>query len=1007
MTTTMTTTMTNPITATRKTLPLLLMLTLVLALVLPTSLRAQTKLETEDLTSLYSYLTATPISIHDPSVVYRDGKFYIWGSHLGAATSSDLVSFSSVSVGTNTFRKLASQGATSGTACTYEEAFNTQQVTKVKNAKGETVDMPNFDAEAYCSRYADDKDTWVSGVMWAPDIIYNPTLGKWCLYLSLNGDNWSSIIILLTSSSATGPFTYQAPIVMSGFYGITANGIQAPTYADTDMAIALGETLTETPSRYTSVSSDPGKYWPNCIDPCVFFDEQGELWMTYGSWSGGIFMLKLDKETGLRDYTNTYESDFDSKGASFTSDPYFGTKIAGGYYVSGEGSYVQHIGDYYYLFVSYGGYDPNGGYDMRVFRSTDPQGPYTDASGNSALFTSWANNYTGTSSTAKRGMRLVGAYNDWGGIQDVGERAQGHNSACADEEGRTFLVYHTKFNDGTAGHQVRVHQLFLNEDKWPLCSPFIYQGETDTDSAIASSQPYTMDELTGDYELLQHPFNLDYTNYEEMLPSLITLTADGKVSGDVTGTWGITEGTGYMWMTLSGTTYKGVWCRQSINGATTNNLQETNLKALAFTSLASNGVPLWGYKLEPQSAIAWNYGNNTLNLKDNQSISSNVSIWFDTDNNTTLSWTSSCPEVLNETGKYAPADTTTQVTMTARLSSGDYYWEQDFNVKAAKATTISGDYLSGMLAYYDFDETPTYNHYKPATETDYDRITYGAFSTSGTAPTLSTDYDRFGSIVHVYNAKTAYNSYARMPNPLLGADPDELTGFTIAFWVKRNDDDLWGPLWGFSNFSYANGKGPRLYLTGNTYVHYDDNGTTSYDFNSPDAATYTNIPVGQWTHVTLTMGTSNNLRFYINGKLTNVSTITDGDGTTIKASQLPTSDMVSTVSELKYLYLGACPPVGSANGGSPDIYVDDLMVYSRELSLTDAQALYKMANRVTDFTVGENGTDVKAIEAISPTGHHGKANGSRYSGTYDLTGRRISNPQKGGVYIIDGVKVVK
>ena len=70
-------------------------------------------------------------------------------------------------------------------------------------------------------------------------------------------------------------------------------------------------------------------------------------------------MLKLDKNTGLRDYTYTYSGV--TLDANATSDQYFGKKIAGGYYVSGEGPYIQHIGDYYYLFMSYGGYAPDGG----------------------------------------------------------------------------------------------------------------------------------------------------------------------------------------------------------------------------------------------------------------------------------------------------------------------------------------------------------------------------------------------------------------------------------------------------------------------------------------------------------------------------------------------------------------------------------------------------------------------------------------------------------------------
>ena len=34
--------------------------------------------------------------------------------------------------------------------------------------------------------------------------------------------------------------------------------------------------------------------YPNAIDPTVFYDADDRMWMVYGSWSGGIFLLELD-----------------------------------------------------------------------------------------------------------------------------------------------------------------------------------------------------------------------------------------------------------------------------------------------------------------------------------------------------------------------------------------------------------------------------------------------------------------------------------------------------------------------------------------------------------------------------------------------------------------------------------------------------------------------------------------------------------------------------------------
>ncbi len=963
-------------------------------------LHAQTQLSVSDLNSLYTTTNGSWVSIHDPSVVYRDGSFYIWGSHLGCASSSDLVTFNSISETSGTFRKLTNQGDDNSTACTHSSAFNTQQVTRVKNYKGEEVDMPNFDAQAYCSRYASNKNTWIDGVMWAPDIIWNENMQKWCMYLSLDGDNWCSIIILLTSDSPTSGFVYQAPIVMGGFYATSFNRTSAPTYADTDMCIALDENISATPSRYLYDTSDPGKYWPNCIDPCAFFDEDGELWLTYGSWSGGIFMLKLDKETGLRDYTYTYESDFDSKKASGTSDPYFGMKIAGGYYVSGEGSYIQHIGDYYYLFVSYGGIDPDGGYDMRVFRSESPNGPFRDSTGSSATYTSWQLNYGPGAGTSK-GMHLMGAYNDWGGVQTIGECSQGHNSVCQDDEGHTFIVYHTKFNDGTVGHQVRVHQLFLNENGWPVVAPFIYQGEETTDESIATSQAWTLDELVGDYQVLRHPYMLDHDNFEEMTPVTINLDAEGNVTGEMTGTWGITEGTGYIWLKIGNATYNGVLCEQSINGTTTrNNIIETSLKAIAFTTTTSSGVPLWGYKLEPPYAVAWNYKNCNISIREGQTISGNVSLLADTDNNTTLTWTSSDPDVIDETGKYSPREEDTEMTLTARLQCGDYYWEQTYNVTAQKDIVPSGDYLTGLVAYYNFDEDPTYNQYKPSTETDYDKATYSKAG-SGTKPSLETDYARIGQVAHVEYGASGSNSYVRIPNPLVNY-ADEVDGFTVSAWIKRADNDARNSLWGFyGSTSTTATSGERLYLTGNAYIGYTNGSDTSFDINYPSTV-YSDIPVGEWERVTVTVGPTYGVRIYVNSANKSIHSISaSNDATNVK--DLPISDVVSGVASLRYFYLGACALFDGSACGSADFCVDDLMIYNRELTANDVNALYTMSTRTTDFTIGENGTAVEQI-ASSPEGSN--IGGKYADGIYDISGRRISQPTKSGIYIQNGKKVL-
>ena len=520
------------------------------------------------------------VSVHDPSVVWdpSSSNYYIFGSHRAAARSTNMMSWVEFT---------APWATANSTNAANAQAFTTPQVTKVKKG-GVEVDL-NFNAFAWSKR--GNAAYNVDGMMWAPDVIFNKSMQKWCMYLSINGDNWYSSVIMLTADKITGPYRYQAPVVISGFH--TGNA-----YKDTDLEIVLGAQAT-LPARY-AVGSKWGNRYPNCIDPCVFYDEGGKLWMSYGSWSGGIWMLELDEETGLRDYDVTYN--LTGNGDGITVDPYFGKKIAGGYYVSGEASYIEYIGGYYYLFMTYGGLaaggNPadynNGGYQMRVFRSQNPDGPYVDSRNVDAVFASYKLNF-GPKANDDRGVNILGAYGKWGNLltgganETSGERSQGHNSIIAAEDGRTYLVYHTRFQNWGEGHQVRVHQVFQNEDGWLVAAPFEYTGEVIKSAQISRKQNVATDKIPGKYKLLVHNYRLDHTAKALATPVDVVLNADGTVTGnEYSGKWSVREGTSYVTLNL-GAEYKGVMVVQT--------LEPKNEQTPCFTALNSaTGVTVWGYK---------------------------------------------------------------------------------------------------------------------------------------------------------------------------------------------------------------------------------------------------------------------------------------------------------------------------------------------------------------------------------------------------------------------------
>lgn len=976
------------------------MLLISMAAFAQSEITGKTQLSTTDLTSTYAYKAASRnwLSIHDPSVVWDPTTqyYYIYGSHYAGAKTKDFKSFSGI------FNYY--QGGYAGLDA--YKAFQSNPTHCVKRClPGSTtedeVTLGSFDASAFCATYAgiqvEDRAAtteaaWVSGDQWAPDIIYNPHMNKWCLYLSLNGDYWASVIVLLTSDNPTGPFTYEAPIVFGGFDGQTRSG-KSVNYKDTDLEVVLGDQAS-LPSRYRTNAW--GNCFPNCIDPCSFFDESGELWLAYGSWSGGIFMLKLDKQTGLRDYTCTYAtSTYNGQapnGAFFTgytSDPYFGKLIAGGCYVSGEGPYIQHIGDYYYLFMSYGGFAPNGGYEMRVFRSANPDGPYTDAAGTSAIFGSYQLNY-GKNAATNRGMKLIGAMNNWG-LMTVGECAQGHNSVCQDDKGRTLLVTHTKFNNGTDHHQVRTYQLYLNKLGWLCTAPFQFNSEETTDETIATTQPWSAADIEGDYHVLIHPYKLDHVAYAEAAPGTIHLSADGKVTGDYTGTWKYTdEGKSYFQIKLGSYFYNGVVVEQTLEGNTS--------KVLCFTAVGTSGtncgVPVWGYKLQPAYAISRNYQlYSSTYLKPSlfSSISKNLTVLFDPVENTRLTWTSSMPEVLSDDGKYNAPSEQTKFTMTARLECGNYFWERAFDATAKAATEVVGDPTTGVMAYYNFDETPVTNLFN---ETQKAELRHS--SSSVPLPYLQSDYSRFGQVLHQSFGAIGSNSYVRMPNPLLGQD--DLEGFTVSMWVNRADaTNPWDALWSFFSNTAPKAAGPRLFFTGNSYLGFNDNAGHWFDVNYPEvneahtsaqSKIVDRIDAGTWRLITVTYSKANGYTFYRDGtKYSSANMVYAGSETKDEFNRGLVLDFVKSAT---YFYLG----FGSF-WGSAEACFDDVLIYNRELSSDDVKGLNTLLNRVSPFSDGTI-VGVEGLVAPAPS-----SESVLRKGIFDLTGRPVQHPAK-GLYIIDG-----
>jgi arabinan endo-1,5-alpha-L-arabinosidase len=229
------------------------------------------------------------------------------------------------------------------------------------------------------------------GYFWAPDVVR--VGGKYFLYYSVStfGKQRSAIGLATTSTLDTN----------SSQYGWSDQG--------------------------PVIESQPGDPF-NAIDPSVFLDRDGKLWMALGSFWRGIFLVELNPGTGKRIATNSPVH-----------------RLA--WHDSIEAATVCRHGDDYILFVNWGACcrGTNSTYEVRVGRSKNITGPYLDRDGKDlregggTLF-----------------LRTEG--------NDVGP---GHIGVL-NEGGREFISYHIYDAAQRGRSQLRIRRLLWTQDGWPV-----------------------------------------------------------------------------------------------------------------------------------------------------------------------------------------------------------------------------------------------------------------------------------------------------------------------------------------------------------------------------------------------------------------------------------------------------------------------------------------------------------------------------------------------------------
>ncbi len=465
------------------------------------------------------------VSVHDPSVFRADGKYYIFGSHMSTAVSGDLRHWTSLGDGYQNSNPV------------YQGLLENKEAFAYTGSK--TSLIPTDDGGFH---------------VWAPDIIFNEATGLYYLYFCTTSTWNASNLCYATSETVEGPYEWKGVLICSGFTEGSLGATNVTEYVDREEAKA----------RYIKGN---GEYnfdrYPNAIDPTVLYDAEGRLWMVYGSWSGGMFLLELDPETGEVLHPEADEEN--------QVDPYFGKRLMGGLHTSIEAPYIMYDGEsgYYYLFVSYGGLTRTGGYQIRVFRSETIDGEYVDMNGKYPLD-------TGNMKQSPYGLKLSGNY--YLPSLPMAYMATGHNSAFIDDDGKKYIVNHTRFDMNAEYHEPRVHQFIVNEEGWPCMLPYATDGET------ASADGYEAAELAGKYYVINQGTAI---NADIARPFILYLEEDGTVRGkDVQGSWQAKAGSCFMNITYGDQSYSGVFCQMN---------DEAGTQVMTFSAVGNN-ESVWGVK---------------------------------------------------------------------------------------------------------------------------------------------------------------------------------------------------------------------------------------------------------------------------------------------------------------------------------------------------------------------------------------------------------------------------
>ena len=341
----------------------------------------------------------------------------------------------------------------------------------------------------------------------------------------------------------------------------------------------------EGPFKYRGIVVKTNSKSPvNAIDANLVVDEKtGEQYMAYGSFWGGIKLMKLDPETGLAaDKTEAEDGR--------TADSALGVTIAcrpkwcdGGV----EGAYIRYNPDtgYYYLFVSYGSLSND--YNIRVGRCRELTGPYIDHNGRPMMDMEDYDVKTGTMIACGYRFENSGGWMGPGHnsvLCPLPESEIDHSSRNSDNAAEVddwFLVCHIRPYAVYRHIDSTMHvRRILWIDGWPVISPENYAGER--------LQPIPHDAIAGRYEWI----TLSPTIPQSVIgsaPATLTVSGTMHISSYTRCKWQLI-GDNELLIDMQG----GHTIRARVLPAWDH---ENQRPALVITGLTNDGVAVWGKRI--------------------------------------------------------------------------------------------------------------------------------------------------------------------------------------------------------------------------------------------------------------------------------------------------------------------------------------------------------------------------------------------------------------------------